>query len=54
MSAANSDKLFELRCATREFLLGILQKLDSGRYLPRVRVNQPSAQAMAAGADASA
>ena len=56
VSAADSDKLFELRCATREFLLGILQRLDSGRYLPRVRVNQPNptSPTIAASADASA
>ena len=55
VSAADSSKLFDLRCATREFLLGVLQRLDSGRYLPRVRVNPSGAtsQTMSAVADVS-
>ncbi|MFO0684469.1 MAG: mechanosensitive ion channel [Sandaracinus sp.] len=39
VSAQDAGKLFDLRCATREFLLGQLQALDDGRYLPRVRVS---------------
>lgn len=42
VSAADASKLFDLRCATREFLVGQLQSMDEGRYLPRVRVNPSS------------
>jgi small-conductance mechanosensitive channel len=55
VSAADSSKLFDLRCATREFLLGTLQHLDAGRYLPRVRVNPSSSSTptLVAGTEAS-
>lgn len=39
VSAADSSKVFDLRCAVREFLLETLQNLEGGRYLPRVRVD---------------
>jgi small-conductance mechanosensitive channel len=41
VSAADAGKTFDLRCATREFLIDLLQKLDRGRYFPRVRVDEP-------------
>lgn len=39
VSAEDAGKLFDLRCATREFVLGYLQKLERGRFLPHVRVS---------------
>lgn len=39
VSASDSGKVFDLRCAVREFLLETLQNLEGGRYLPRVRVD---------------
>jgi len=38
VSASDSSRLFDLRCAVREFLLSSLQRLEGGRYLPRVRI----------------
>lgn len=38
VSASDADKLFDLRCAVREFTLGLLQRLEGGRYLPRLRL----------------
>jgi small-conductance mechanosensitive channel len=39
VSAANAGELFELRAEVRERLVGWLARLDSGRYLPRQRVD---------------
>ncbi len=38
VSAADSSKAWDLRCALREHLVSYLQQLDGGRYLPRARV----------------
>src|SRR5690606_7293951 len=38
VSASNAAKLFELRCDVREFVLGLLQRLEGGRYLSRLRL----------------
>jgi small-conductance mechanosensitive channel len=38
VSAADSSRAWDLRCALREQLVTFLQQLDGGRYLPRVRV----------------
>lgn len=38
VSASDAAKLFDLRCDVREFVLGLLQRLEGGRYLPRLRV----------------
>jgi tetrahydromethanopterin S-methyltransferase subunit F len=38
VSAADAGAAFELRCAVREHLIGFLQELEGGRYLPRTRV----------------
>ncbi|UJR85507.1 Hypothetical protein I5071_75870 [Sandaracinus amylolyticus] len=43
VSAADSGALVQLQCAVREFVLGVLQGLEGGRYLPRVRVEEESA-----------
>lgn len=40
VSASDASRLFELRCAVREFMLGLLQQLDGGRYLPRIRLDE--------------
>jgi small-conductance mechanosensitive channel len=42
VSASNADDLWALRCAVREHMLGWLQGLDCGRYLPKVRVQSES------------
>lgn len=39
VSAADATALVDLRCAVREFLMRLLQTLDDGRYLPRLRVD---------------
>ena len=41
ISAADSSKAWDLRCALREHLVSYLQQLDGGRYLPRARVAAP-------------
>jgi small-conductance mechanosensitive channel len=41
VSAPDAGKAWDLRCALREHLVGYLQRLDGGRYLPRLRVAQP-------------
>ncbi len=38
VSASDATKLFNLRCAVREFVLGLLQELDGGRHVPRLRL----------------
>ncbi len=38
VSAADASRLFTLRCDVREFIVGLLQRLDGGRYLPRLRL----------------
>jgi small-conductance mechanosensitive channel len=43
VSSADSSLNWDLRCAVREHLLGFLQRLDGGAYLPRVRVDPPIA-----------
>lgn len=40
VSAADSGKLFDLRCDVREHLVNYLKSLDDGRYLPRRRVEE--------------
>jgi small-conductance mechanosensitive channel len=37
VSAADADRLFTLRCDVREHLVGFLQRLEGGVYLPRAR-----------------
>jgi len=39
VSSSDAGKLFDLRCAVREFMLGLLQQLEGGRYLPRIRLD---------------
>ena len=39
-SAANAGSTWDLRCAIREFVITLLQRLDRGRHLPRVRVDE--------------
>lgn len=48
VSAKDSGKMFDLRCAVREFMLETLQGLEGGRYLPRVRVDDRALAADAA------
>ncbi len=43
VSAADSSRAWDLRCAVREHLLGYVQRLDDGRYLPRTRLDAPAA-----------
>jgi small-conductance mechanosensitive channel len=43
VSAPDSGKAFELRCAVREHLVGVLQRLEGGRYLPRARLEASDA-----------
>jgi small-conductance mechanosensitive channel len=38
VSAEDAGKLWDLRCDIRERLISFLQRLEDGRYLPRVRV----------------
>jgi small-conductance mechanosensitive channel len=38
VSADDSSKAWDLRCAVREHLIGVLQRLEGGRYLPRTRL----------------
>jgi small-conductance mechanosensitive channel len=38
VSAEDSSKAWDLRCAVREHLIGVLQRLEGGRYLPRTRL----------------
>ncbi|AKF11078.1 mechanosensitive ion channel family protein [Sandaracinus amylolyticus] len=40
VSAADSGALVKLQCDVREHVLGVLQTLDGGRYLPRVRLEE--------------
>ncbi len=42
-SADDAGKAFDLSCALREQLMTFLQQLEGGRYLPRTRVELPSA-----------
>lgn len=42
VSAADSSRIWDLRCAVREHLVGFLQRLDDGRYLPRTRLDGPA------------
>jgi small-conductance mechanosensitive channel len=44
VSAADSGKLFDLRCAVREHLVSFLQALEGGRYLPVRRVGPPGGE----------
>lgn len=43
VSAPDAGKVWELRCALRENLVGFLQRLEGGRHLPRLRVAPPEA-----------
>lgn len=54
VSASNSGKLFELRCAVREFLLELLQRLEGGRYLPRLRLEDGRADGSAEASEETA
>lgn len=42
VSSADAGKNWDLRCEVREQLVGFLQRLDGGRYLPRARVDRAS------------
>ncbi|MEZ4220533.1 MAG: mechanosensitive ion channel [Polyangiaceae bacterium] len=42
-SSADAPRSWALRCRVRERALGLMQELESGRYLPRKRVELPSA-----------
>lgn len=37
VSAEDSSRAWDLRCAVREHMIGFLQRLEGGRYLPRTR-----------------
>lgn len=41
VSARDAGSTFDLRCATREHVLALIQRLDGGRYLPRMRLDDP-------------
>lgn len=41
VSARDAGSTFDLRCATREHVLGLLQRFEGGRYLPRMRLDEP-------------
>lgn len=41
VSASDSDRCWDLRCAVREHLLAFLQKLEDGAVLPRTRFEPP-------------
>lgn len=41
VSASDSDRCWDLRCAVREHLLAFLQKMDDGAVLPRTRYEPP-------------
>lgn len=45
VSSSDAGRLFDLRCEVREFILGLLQRLDGGAYLPRIRVEEGTAPA---------
>jgi small-conductance mechanosensitive channel len=45
-SGANADDVFDLRCDLREQLVGFLQRLDGGIYLPCVRSGPPAIDAV--------
>jgi small-conductance mechanosensitive channel len=47
VSAADASSAWDLRCAVREFLVQLLQRLDGGRYLPRTRVESDGKRAEA-------
>ncbi|MRG96068.1 mechanosensitive ion channel family protein [Polyangium spumosum] len=47
VSAANADKLWDLRCRVRERLVKRLQELEGGRYLPRMRIEGDFGEAAA-------
>jgi small-conductance mechanosensitive channel len=38
VSSADASRGWDLRCAVREHLVGFLQRLEGGRYLPRTRL----------------
>lgn len=38
VSTEDASKGWDLRCAVREHLIGVLQRLEGGRYLPRNRL----------------
>ena len=40
LMTAHPDKLWDLRCEVREQLIAYLQRLDDGKYLPRLRIDQ--------------
>jgi small-conductance mechanosensitive channel len=44
VSASDAASLFDLRCAVREFAVGLLQELEGGRCLPRLRMDDGSAR----------
>jgi len=50
VSSADSDRNGALRDAVREHLVGVLQRLEGGRYLPRRRIEQESGEPSARGA----
>lgn len=52
VSARDAGSTWDLRCATREHVLGLLQRLEGGRYLPRMRVDEPSTNGRGASASA--
>lgn len=54
VSSANAGTNWDLRCEVRERLVGHLQRLEGGRYLPRARVDQASRGDEVAAAPASA
>ncbi|HTN51362.1 MAG TPA: mechanosensitive ion channel domain-containing protein [Anaeromyxobacter sp.] len=55
VSAPDSGRIWDLRCAVREQLVGFLQALEGGRYLPRTRFegSPPDAPRAANGPSAS-
>jgi small-conductance mechanosensitive channel len=41
VSSADAGASWDLRCAVREHLVGFIQRLDGGAYLPRTRLEPP-------------
>ncbi|MBS2033026.1 MAG: mechanosensitive ion channel [Deltaproteobacteria bacterium] len=44
VSAADADKLWDLRCEVREKLMAWLRDFEAGRYLPRTRIDAPNTE----------
>ena len=54
VSAPDSSRGWDLRCAVREHLLEFIQQLEGGAFLPRVRIEPPAVAAEASATTARA